>query len=212
MRKYFINVMLILISLLIPKNIYAAVEKATREYGSITLNYYYDDYDFDGVRVKVYCVASMIDNNEYQLSSDFLNYQIEIKQLMIANEWIELKNIINNYIDKDNINEVMVQNIKDNKVIFNNLQPGLYFIKTDSVNKKDSILVFDSSLIGIPNMDEDGTKDYDIDIYSKIEEKDIEKDNPDTGDDISLYFYLFLGSFIGLILLIIVCKRYNSKR
>lgn len=297
--KKTITSILIFISLIIPYNIYALSTTEANEKidinkdCSLILNYYYDNNDFDNTKVKIYHIADVTSDFQYQLSSDFSNYPIKINGLKANAEWQSIEQTLNAYIEADHINEKLLYSIKDDKVIVSDLKPGLYFIKTDKINTEDYTLLFDSFLISVPELISDGTWNYDVNTYPKAEEYfpkydeitytvikewidnkntrpnsiDIElykdgnlvekqtlsstnnwtyqwitdddgsswtvvernipkgynvtiqhknknfiivnkdsnykEENPKTGDNINLYLYLFIGSSIGLILLVI---------
>lgn len=308
MKKFLNIITIILISLLIPFNVYAISTTEAKEKidlnkeCSLTLNYYYDDYTFDDINVEIYYIASVTSDFRYQLSSNFLEYPIKINGIKTESEWTVLEETLNAYIEADDINPTFSRKIENNVVKLTKLKAGLYFIKADIINTKDYTLKFDSFLISVPNLNEDGSWNYELDINPKAEEyiKKYEKvnytvikewidngekrpnsvdieiykngslietkvltsdnnwsytwttdddgsewtvvernvpygyevsiqtrnrnfiivntdpnskgGNPDTGDNIKLYMYLFIGSFIGIILLVIssFIKKKNS--
>lgn len=173
MKNILIKIMLILMILIIPRRGYAlATSDASCEIdllkeGTLTLNYNYDDYNFDNTKVNIYYVASITFDFQYQLSSDFFNYPIKINKLKNEEEWTSLKQTIEAYIAADNISAFMFQSISNNKVIFSNLKPGLYFVKTEKINSDSYTLLFDSFLISVPNLDENGSWNYDVSVYPK---------------------------------------------
>jgi len=175
MRKL-IYVMFIFISLIIPNNIYAISTDKAKEIidldklSSLTLNYNYGDYNFDNTKVKIYYIASINEEYKYQLSTDFSNYQLKMNNIKSTYEWDLLEQTINAYIEADKIKEMISMSIFDNTVIINDLEPGLYFVKTNKIDTLDYTLQFDSFLINIPDLLEDGTWNYDVYVYPKAEE------------------------------------------
>ena len=208
MKRILTTIMLIIVSLIIPVNVRATTTNTIKDIditknSNLSLNYYYDDYIFDNTNVKLYYIADITNNSQYQLSSNFSNYSLKINSLTNDSELKSLKETINTYITIDNIKETISQDIKNNTTTFINLKPGLYFIKTDEISNQNFSYLFDTILISVPNLTEDGDYNYDIEIYPKVEKQLINKNNPDTGDNISLYFYLLIFSFLGLIILIV---------
>ena len=211
MKRILTIIMLMIMVLINPINVNAKVDDYNLKNSSITLKYYYDDYNFDNINTKLYFIADLTDDLEYQLSSNFSNYSLNINDLTNDNQLRFLKDTIDTYIINDNIKETVFQTIKNNTINFTNLKPGLYFIKTNKYSNKGYSYIFDTSLINVPTLTEDGEWIYDINIYPKIE-KQI-NDNPDTGDNINLYIYLLIGSFIGIIVLIgsYIFKKFKVK-
>jgi len=175
MRKILINIVLIL-SMIIPCKVYA-LSTADANEGidltkdiNLTLNYNYDNYDFNNINVKIYYIASVTSDFRYQLSSDFSSYPIKINGIKTDNEWTSLEQTLNAYITADDIEETLSEKIRNNKITINNLKAGLYFIKTDKIYTDDYTLLFDEFLLHIPDLNEDGTWNYDVNVYPKAEE------------------------------------------
>ena len=134
---------------------------------NLTLNYYYDDYEFDNTNVEIYYIASVTTDFRYELSSDFLSYPIKINGIKTENEWTILEQTLNAYIEADSIEATFSKTIDKNTVALTNLKPGLYFVKTEKIDTKDYTLIFDNFLISIPALNEDGTWNYNVDVYPK---------------------------------------------
>ena len=176
MKKLWLNIIIILIGIMIPYNVYA---KSTTEAiegiditksGSLTLNYYYDDYNFDNTNVKIYYIASVTNDFQYQLTSDFSDYSVEINGITTDEEWNFLEQTLDAYIESDNIKASLSKVVIDNKILVKDLKPGLYFIKTDKIDTDNYTLLFDSLLISIPDLTDDGIWNYDVTINPKAEE------------------------------------------
>ena len=155
MKKILITI-IILINLIKPANVFAlsttlAKEEINNDTNcNVTLNYYYDDYNFDNTNVKIYHIASITKDFQYNLSSKFSSYPIKINGLKTDVELNTLKQTIDSYIIADNIEELTSYSITNNQVNINNLKPGLYFIKTNKIDTKDYTLIFDSFLLNLP--------------------------------------------------------------
>lgn len=175
MKKILITI-IILINLIKPANVFALSTTLAKEEinnntnCNVTLNYYYDDYNFDNTNVKIYHIASITKDFQYNLSSKFSSYPIKINGLKTDVELNTLKQTIDSYIIADNIEELASYSITNNQVNINNLKPGLYFIKTNKIDTKDYTLIFDSFLLNLPELTSDGTWNYNLEVYPKIEE------------------------------------------
>lgn len=174
MKKIILN-MLILVSLIIPLDVFAKMTSDSKELidinrlSNLTLNYSYDDYNFDDVSVKLYYIASINKDFNYQLESEFKDYSISINGIKTHEEWDILKQTLESYIKADNIKELGNYSIKGNKVEIQNLKAGLYFIETEKIDKEDYTLLFDSFLLNMPDLNEDGYWNYDVDVYPKAQ-------------------------------------------
>lgn len=174
MKKIILN-MLILVSLIIPLDVFAKMTSDSKELididkvTNLTLNYSYDDYNFDDVSVKIYYIASINEDFDYQLESEFKDYNISINGIKTHEEWNILKQTLESYIKVDNIKELESYSIKDNKVEIQNLKTGLYFVETEKIDKEDYTLLFDSFLLNIPDLNEDGYWNYDVNVYPKAQ-------------------------------------------
>lgn len=178
MKKKIISMILIWLSLLsfiMPKEVIASstvdalCEIDTSKKGSLLLNYSYDDYELDDTNVKIYKIASVQKDFQYQLSDDFSDYPININGITSDLEWNILENTINSYIVADGIKEFATYSINDNFLQIENLEVGLYFVKTEKIDKEDYSLIFDNFLLSVPNLGDDGYWAYDVSIYPKVE-------------------------------------------
>lgn len=169
---------------------------------TLTLNYLYDDYNLTDIGVKLYLVATITPDYQYQISSHFSNYLIKINGLKTEQEWNILKETINSYIIADNIKEEISTTISNNTIQFFNLNPGLYLVKTEKIDIENYELVFDSFLINVPELKEDGSWNYNVTAYPKpleytpkyeevvykvIKEWDDNKNNRPESIDIDIY-------------------------
>jgi len=172
MKKIILNLFL-LISLLIPYGINAKSTSDAKEltdmnkFANLTLNYSYDDYEINDVSVKIYHIASITKDFKYELEEEFKDYQINVNGIKTNSEWDILKQTLESYIKADNILETEKYLIKDNKVEIKNLEVGLYLIETEVINTENYTLSFSSHLIQLPDLDEDGYWNYDINMYPK---------------------------------------------
>lgn len=176
MRKNFIGLVLIFIILLLPYNGYAmSTVDATEKIDigkdcSLTLNYYYDNYNFDDLNVKIYYVASVEGDFQYHLSSSFSSLPVKINGLRADNEWDSLKDTLNAYIMADDIKELLSYSNQKEVISISGLKTGLYFVKTEKIDTSEYTLLFEPFLISIPNLEDGGTWNYDVSVYPKVSE------------------------------------------
>lgn len=173
--KKFLLFLVITMAFIIPLKVFAintfeAKEKidVTKE-SSVTLNYNYEDYNFNNTFVKVYYVAMVTSDFQYELSTEFNNFPIEINGIQSEDEWTILEQTLNAYIEAAKIKETYLLSIKNNKIELPDLKAGLYFIKTDEIKKNEYELVFDDMMLNIPFLNDNGTWNYDVSVNVKAE-------------------------------------------
>lgn len=172
MKKVIIPVLLIYLSLFMPSEVFALSTTEAKEEidinrkSSLTINY---NNDLTDTEVKLYKIASVSKDFQYQLSTDFSVYPININGITSDLDWNILDNTINSYIVADGIEAFKTYFINDNFLKIENLEVGLYFVKMEKIDKDDYVLIFDNFLLSVPNLGEDGYWDYDISIYPKVE-------------------------------------------
>lgn len=176
MKKILRNIILILMIVIMPVKVCAVSTSDALEVldvnkeSSLTLNYYYDDYKFNDVGVKIYYIASVDADFKYQLSSDYISYPIKINDIATEYEWNSLVQTLMSYIEADGIEETREEIITNNMVSFSGLKPGLYLVKTDKIDTEDYTLMFEECLLNIPMINEDGTWNYEVTVNPKAEE------------------------------------------
>lgn len=176
MKKFFLTTIILITSLITPINVIAtsttnAIEKIDiTKNSNLTLNYAYDNHTFNNISVKLYHIATATPDFQYQLISNFSNYPLQINGLTTETEWNHLEQTLEAYIIADDIKETYSQTIEKNTITFSNLTPGLYLIKTPQITTSTYTLQFDTFLISIPNLKENGTWNYDVTVNPKAEE------------------------------------------
>ena len=174
MKKILLNIILVLL-IIIPLKVFSLSTTDAKEKidinkeSNLTLYYNYEDYNFDNTLVKIYYIASITPNFKYELTEDFINYQIKINGIKTIEEWDILEQTLNSYIEADKIKETYLHSIKNNEVKISNLKAGLYFVKTKKINNDKYIMMFDDFLINIPFLKENGTWNYNVESNIKVE-------------------------------------------
>ena len=95
---------------------------------NVLLNYYYDDYELDGLNVDIYYVASIDEEMQYHKSSKFMNYPFIINGIKTEEEWKVLEDTLESYIIADNILADYSLMLFENKIQVDRLKSGLYFL------------------------------------------------------------------------------------
>lgn len=166
-------ILVVLLIMIMPIQIQAKSTTQANEYidvdkkVNLSIEYKYEDIKFNNVNVKIYYIASVSEDFQYQLSSDFNKYSIKTNGIKNASDWDKARQTLEAYISADKIKETMSMEIKNNSININNLKTGLYLVVTETINTDDYILEFDSFLISLPNLNENGYFDYEVNVKPK---------------------------------------------
>ena len=136
----------------------------------LTLEYNYGEYLFDEIDIEVHKIATMNESFLYTLTSEFEGYSIKLNGIKTNDEWLVLKNTLESYIIADEITPLSINKVYNNKIELSDLEPGLYLIKTKTIEEEKYILKFDTVLINVPELKEDGTWNYEIVAKPKASE------------------------------------------
>jgi len=224
MNKILKKINFLLLTLFFPINVLAISTTSAKELvdltkeNSIIVNYKYNDYNFDDVKVYIYYLATINEDLIYKPTKSFEKYYLKINEIENT-DWLYYEDDIISYIKSNNIKENYFKIIKDNNIRLTNLSSGLYFIETEKIDKEGYVIEFENFFINLPNLKVDGKWDYNVIAYPKITEyqkKELEdfkqeENNPKTYDDILTYVYLFLLSSIFITILIIYLNKRKNK-
>lgn len=144
-----------------------AKEAIVSKNGTLSLEYKYDDYKINDINVKIYRVASVSSDFRYTLIGDFKDLPVKINGIKTVTELNNLEEVFESYIVANKPGETSSGIVLDNKVSFNDLQTGMYFVITEKIDTKDYSLLFKSFLISVPTLNEEGTWNYDVSACPK---------------------------------------------
>ena len=187
------------------------------EKGSINIFYRYGDINISKSNIYLYKIANVNNRGEFTYTDE---YELEDDlEVTTASEWNDKAINIDKYIIDNDINYLDSCVSDDNgECSFDNLEVGLYLIKTSEVIIGDYKYLSSPSLVSVPNYNEiDYVNMYDIDVVLKSEAEYIEKpkddsennDNtvPFTMDMIYNYLTVFGISLIAIVLIILYMAR-----
>lgn len=198
MKKLIYLAITLLLMVILPSNILASNTADAKELididkkTSLTLKYEYENININNVNVRLYKVGDLTKDFQYTLTEKFGSYPIEINGIEYFDEWTALSETISSYVNADSISETESGIVNNNKVSFTNLETGLYLVVTDKIDEKKYILEFESFLITLPVLSENGTWNYNATALPKpsyYEPKNEEitysviKEWKDTGED-----------------------------
>ena len=135
---------------------------------NLSIEYSYNNESLNNIDVSAYLVANLTKNVFYAKEKQFKNLDIKLNNIKTDEEWNLMNSTIGNYIDSYSINATY-RNKNNNEVLFNNIQPGLYIIKTKPIELENSFLEVKDILVNLPSLNEDGTWKYDVKLNPKSE-------------------------------------------
>lgn len=161
--------------MLFPMNIFAA----SKDNATLTIKHPISD-----IKCRVYKVAEYSETGAYALENPFDRFVNEVELLdkiertpedMTTNEWRVLGITLNTYLNEPYAYEKLEGVIKKGKVVFSDIERGLYLITVDSAEMNGVMYTSPAMLTTVPNLDELGQKNYqvELDYESKLGTTDI---------------------------------------
>ncbi len=185
MRKNFICCVILCICLLIlPCTAYAASTADAKEpiqiskECSLTLKYVHNQASFPDLNVQLYQIATVSSDYQYTLTDNFSGTNLMLNGVTSTSEWDAMRTTLESYIVSNQLH-ANFEKVTDvnGSVTFSGLTPGMYFAMPVQFNSDGVCYYFDSALVAVPGLDENGLWIYDVTVLPKPE-----IDIP-TGDD-----------------------------
>lgn len=142
---------------------------------SLTLQYSYEGQPYEGIEIQTYRVADVDARGKFKLSGNFADYQISLLGISSQTEWKEITSTLAAYVVADQIAPELV-GVTDEagRVVFTDIQPGIYLTMGVQVENIRGLTVFESFLTVVPLPDENSDPGeilylYDVTAYPKCE-------------------------------------------
>jgi hypothetical protein len=137
---------------------------------SLTVSYCYGETAFSGVPVKLYRVAAVSADFEYTLTQNFRSSGLDLNGIRTAGEWNVIRATLEAHILAHNIapDFTAVTN-GDGQASFGSLKTGLYLAIVSQVEQENLHYAFDSALIALPGLGQDGRWQYEVSANAKGE-------------------------------------------
>lgn len=137
---------------------------------ALTLTYGYGQKTFADVPVKLYKIAEVSADMQYSLTDTFAPTGLILNQVQTAGEWEVIRSTLEAYILSHGIapEEVLVTD-PQGQAQFRELGTGMYFSVVDPVLREDGHYLFDSALIALPGLGQDGYWQYEVEVHGKAE-------------------------------------------
>lgn len=133
----------------------------------------------EDVSVELYQIATVSADAQYQLTSAFQESGITFSGISSQSEWDTIRSTFEAYLLAHQLQPMRtVQTDSNGLAQFEDLEPGLYFIPAIQTGKDGFRYYFASAITALPNLDSDGSWNYDVTLQPKAD-----VDNP-TGEDV----------------------------
>ena len=137
---------------------------------SLTVSYRHGETAFSGVQVKLYRIADVSADFQYTLTRSFQASGLILDGIRTAGEWNVVRSTLEAHILADNIApEFTSVTNKDGKASFASLKTGMYLAIVNQVEKDNLHYRFDSALIALPGLEQDGRWQYQVSVNAKGE-------------------------------------------
>lgn len=160
--------------LLLPYTVFAAssvdaVEKVDVSAPcTLSLTYRSDEVSMQSVALSLYHVASVSEEYVISMTEPFAPTKLSLNGISSQDEWNAVRMTLEGYILANDIAPLAVSSTDaDGKVTFDALSPGLYFIPQVCATIGSDFYRFQSVLISVPNLEEDGKWNYDVSVIPK---------------------------------------------
>ncbi len=186
-RKAYLTVSIILIAVTVFSCFMSAYAASTTDAAekvelrtdcSLNITYSGSGVDFAGQNIRLWHIADITAKEQYALVGAFADYPVEITGTSSQSEWNEMTVTLNSYILADGISPDRTAATDANgNVTFEDLTAGMYLVGSLRTQANCRHYVFESFMVAVPGVGEDGKWLYNVSAKPKMGE-----DAPSKGD------------------------------
>ena len=137
---------------------------------SLTVSYCCGETAFSGIQVKLYRIAEVSADFRYTLAQSFAASGLILDGIRTSGEWDVVRSTLEAHIQAYNIApEFTSVTNEDGQVSFESLKTGMYLAIVNQVEQDDLHYRFDSALIALPGLGNDGMWQYQVSVNAKGE-------------------------------------------
>lgn len=137
---------------------------------SLTVSYCCGDKAFSDIQVKLYRIADVSADFKYALTRHFESSGLILDGIRTAGEWNVIRSTLEAHILAYNIAPEVTSVTKENgEASFEKLKTGMYLAIVDRVEQGALCYQFDSALIALPGLGQDGYWQYQVSVNAKGE-------------------------------------------
>ncbi len=144
---------------------------------SLELSYSHDELKFSNLPIRLYCIATISSDLSFALTDAFRETGLTVNGINSTNEWNAVRTTLESYIESNGIAPHQTAATNEiGTVRFEHLTPGMYFAMPVHSSNNGINYYFDSSLVSVPDLNENGAWLYNVavnpkpDIYVPSEE------------------------------------------
>ena len=137
---------------------------------TLTLSYACNGTAFEDITVNLYKIATVSEDFQYTLTTRFDSTKLILNGVKTNGEWNVIRSTLEARIVADSIAaDNVVKTDSKGLVCFENLKPALYLAVVGTTSKDALSCRFESALIALPNLNTDGSWQYQVDVVTKSE-------------------------------------------
>ena len=137
---------------------------------SLTVSYCYGETALSNVQVKLYRIAEVSADFQYTLSQNFEASGLILDGIQTAGEWNVVRSTLEAHILAYKIApELISVTNEDGEASFRTLRTGMYLAIVSQVEQDGFYYRFDSALIALPGLGQDGHWQYQVSVNAKGE-------------------------------------------
>lgn len=137
---------------------------------SLTITYACSGTVFPGTSVSLYKIADVSSDLRYTLTDDFQAASLQLNGVTSTGEWNTIRTTLEAYIAANNIAAHAARTANDDgQVFFQDLTPGMYLTAPIQCSRDGFRYCFASVLSAVPDLNDDGTWNCDVNITPKAD-------------------------------------------
>lgn len=130
---------------------------------SLTLNYVHSRMPFEDLPAQVYFIAAISQDYQFTPTEAFASANLTLNGVTSNAEWDVIRTTLESYILANDLEpdyDFMTES--DGSVVITGLVPGLYLVMPIYFETEEAYCRFDSSLVTVPALSDEGTWDYNV--------------------------------------------------
>lgn len=171
MRKkpVYLAVLVLFLCMIFAGKVTAAADE-TSSLGKITLSYEIDGIGFENLEISLYQTASLKEDGTFELLPEFAKCSVSVEKMLSSSDQKNAGSTLESFLAANQIKpKAKALTDKKGEVLFENLQPGMYFVQSMVTEKSGTSYEFRSLFIPLPITSADGTLTYEIKAKPKYE-------------------------------------------
>lgn len=135
---------------------------------SLTISYSYQETAFAGQTVMLYQIADVSADFQYMLTGPFMSSDLVLNGVQTQGEWNVIRSTLEAHIMANELSPTATATTDEfGQACFVGLKPGLYLASAVTVVQEELTCFFDSALVALPGLGEDGLWQYQVKVSAK---------------------------------------------